>query len=168
MSEINPYQSPLADSVPPKKPSAEVGIWRKGSRLMVHRNTRLPDICLKTGTPADRRIPMQVGRFSRNNKRKYRIEIPVSHAWWNRHVFMFRLAVGLLLFAGASGIVWGVVYDAPPLPPHIDLALFVMLFVGIILLFTNQFVTIGKSTETHVSLECVHRDVLARFPEWPG
>lgn len=56
MDHNNPYQTP---SVPVKTrlPETEIcGVWRDKNFLVVHKNARLPPICVKSNTPADREI----------------------------------------------------------------------------------------------------------------
>ena len=58
MDDFNPYSSPTA-TVPQNlnQPTpADGGVWRKGNRLIVSKQARLPDVCVKTGDPSFQRI----------------------------------------------------------------------------------------------------------------
>jgi len=170
MTEINRYQSPLADS---GKPVPGVSIWRKGSRLMVHRDARLPDICLKTGKPADRRISKRVVWMEWDEGGEYEIELPINNQWWRRHVILFRLSAGTLLASLVIQAGIGMAYRLePPLDAYVGYASMIwlpLLFVSVVSAFaTGWLPVVRKSTRTHAYLSGVHRDVLDRFPEWPG
>ena len=168
MTEINPYQSPLADSVPPKKPSPEVGIWRKGSRLMVHRDARLPDICLKTGRPADRRISKKVHWITWLDDGDYFVELPVSNRWWRRHVLYFRIAL-VVGIAGIGMMLISSVFESELIRGSLIFGSLAPAGASLLLLWKwGSFIDIKHGTQTHVFLARVHRDVLNRFPKWPG
>lgn len=55
MSDINPYQAPkapLADGGMPPAQYAAVGMWRKGSTLVIDKRYPLPPRCIFSGQPA--------------------------------------------------------------------------------------------------------------------
>lgn len=169
MTEINPYQSPEAEtqSTEPRRPEPGVGIWRKGQMLIVHREARLPNICLKTGRPADRRILETVRWTTWNDSGEYFIDLPFTNRWWRRHVVFFRFAVAwhvlsvAFLFGGA--VLWPLNWIDP------NLVFVAMAIVGATLWgIAGNPVRFKKVTETHLHLMGISRKVLNRFPEWPA
>jgi hypothetical protein len=77
----NPY-APSA-VVDPRQELAEAGVgaWRDGDLLVIHRDARLPEICLKTGQPAGRRLTVKLAwdeHWWSLRKQTLRLELPLS------------------------------------------------------------------------------------------
>jgi len=62
--KVNPYAAPrdegyvIAEMVGPASPFA--GLWRQGNLLVMHKSAPLPDICIKSNQPAQRRLKRQL------------------------------------------------------------------------------------------------------------
>ena len=52
----NPYRAPMAQTMTPPAGSSG-GIWSDGDLLVVHKQSTLPPICVKTNEPAEKEIP---------------------------------------------------------------------------------------------------------------
>ena len=78
MSSENPYRSPQSSFQKPEALANKEGIWRDGKRLVVHKQAKLPPICVKTNEPSDREI-----------KRKYYWHHPSVFAAILLHVFIY-------------------------------------------------------------------------------
>lgn len=57
MDDINPYAPPTVDTVAalPVTASSSQDIWRDGRDLVMHKNARLPSVCVKSGVPIEGR-----------------------------------------------------------------------------------------------------------------
>jgi len=168
MDEINPYQSPMADI---GRQSPGVGVWRKGSRLVVHRDAIIPAFCVKTDYPAEQRVPVSVHRgFVFDDG--FTVEVPVCDDWW-------RLRTQLNWVRGALiAILIGSFFGVFVLPswlavggwlPGLSMVACVASLIGLSLVSAvTQFVTVSHSTQEYVYLTGACDDFLDRLPVWPG
>ena len=58
--DANPYAPSAVVDPRQEFAAAGIGAWRDGDLLVVHRDVRLPDLCLKTGRPATRRLAVKL------------------------------------------------------------------------------------------------------------
>ena len=78
MSSENPYRAPLSSFQLPETLANKEGIWRDGKKLVVHKQAKLPPICVKTNEPSQREI-----------KRKYYWHHPTVFLAVLLHVFIY-------------------------------------------------------------------------------
>lgn len=53
----NPYKPPqVADAIVDAAVVENYGLWRKGNILVMHKNVQLPDRCVKSNAPTNRRL----------------------------------------------------------------------------------------------------------------
>jgi len=56
VSSQNPYRAPQSMPQKPEALANQEGIWRDGKKLVVHRQAKLPPICVKTNESSQREI----------------------------------------------------------------------------------------------------------------
>lgn len=199
MEEQNPYEAPIADAeiVSPAAPpriatqgTSGVGIFRKGNTLVMHKMAQLPDVCVKTGQPSDRRVKKKmqwhhpaivllvlVGLLvylivALIVMKKATIEIPVSNDWMR--VRRKRLMITLAIFA-VGGVLFGLGIYGAATESFSEDTLPMLFFAGAVLGFGGliasaiaaRIIWPAKIDDTHVHLSGVHSTVLSQFPEWP-
>lgn len=192
----NPYESPLIEAEIVDSPLAggsapAIGIWRKNDQLVMHKSARLPDICVKTNRPSQRRVrkklawhhpacivlilagvlPYALVAFLIT--KWVTIDIPVTNDWMDIRRKQITIALRIAAL-GALMFVAGVVVAAyEVLPEDTGYLLFLgsafMGFGGLIAsVMGARIVWPAKITERHVYLSGVNRELLARFPVWRG
>ena len=62
-NDVNPYAPPKASGQVLALDEAGVGVWRDGNLLVMHKQAALPHICVRTGEPATRHVPLRVAWF---------------------------------------------------------------------------------------------------------
>jgi hypothetical protein len=198
MSEVNPYASPqerLPDGAPEPPVVAQlatsgppVGLWRDGRRLVMHKQARLPDRCVKSNQPTDGKrlrrrmywhhpliylsilagllIYVILALVLRESATVY---IGLSRPWWARR--WRAIAIGwLAVLAAVVMLFLGIA-----LAPNSEVALwllalsFLVFFVGGIYgVVASRMVAPTRITRNYVWLKGVHPDFLADLPAWPG
>jgi hypothetical protein len=154
-----------------------LGIWRKGDLLVVHKDMPLPDICLKTGRPADRRIPLKVKWESVFGSKRFTIELPISDVWWLTYRRRRRNeSIAIVALFGWLPILF--CCTVANLPIAITGLLLVVFMLHLISLLAHgiakdvrsqqKFVEPAKVGEHYVYLRRVHGAVLVQYPEWPS
>ncbi|MGE0606587.1 MAG: hypothetical protein AB7O62_05615 [Pirellulales bacterium] len=187
---FNPYASPVAppEYVPTESAGPFDGIWRDGKQLLTHRQAILPDICVKTNLPAEG------GRLPRNLSwhspwfallilfnlliylvvalivtKRAKIEIGISQAARRRRRKGILIGLGIALLGVAIPFVVGVAFGTDG-PFAASLAVGMLIFI-VGLIVAAKFaavVSAAKITDTHIWLNGVHPDYLARLPIFAG
>lgn len=164
------------------------GLWRDGKVLVMRKDAKLPDRCVKSNEPAEcwlrRKLywhhPAVYLALLANLiiyailaiclRKKADIQIGLSKAWYRRRLWAI-LITWLIFFAGGALFIYGLSFlDGP----NQSLALLAPIgliggLVGIII--SLQFVSLvtpAKITNDYLWLKGVHRDFLADLPEWEG
>lgn len=162
------------------------GLWRKGNLLVMHKSAQLPDVCVKSGEPAVRRLKRNLQWYHPAINftlllalllyiilvavlsQRATIYIGLSEKWFQKR----RLAIilgwlfglgGTAMFFGSFALVetvdwWGVI-------TLLGLAAF--LFGLIYGQYGSRMVHPKKIDEQYIWLKGVHPSVLAKLPEWP-
>ena len=160
-----------------------IGLWQEGSVLVLARGARLPDRCVKCGSPSRVRLRRSV---SWHNPLLYlliplgllvyvivavvmskraAVEIPLCDTHKKRRTLL--IAIGLtLLFVGLLGFAGALVAKASGVVALLGLFLF---FAGMVVALVGQNLVTPKRIDDHfVWLKGVHQSLLAGLPPWPG
>lgn len=195
MNEFNPYQSPAVEAEIISSPYeagafSGHGIWRKNDKLIMNKSAQLPNICVKTNRPAERRVKktlswhppalillILVGVLvyvivALVMTKKAKIEIPVTNQWMAIRRKRILNSVGVLLL-GIVLFVAAVFAIASELPDGVIVTLFIssigLGIAGLIAwVMAARILWPSRITDTHVHLSGVHRDLLAQYPAWPS
>lgn len=193
MIEENPYAPPEAEVVTANMVGApmggaNLGVYRQGKLLVMHKSAKLPDRCVKSNEPA----------FGRTLKRSLTwhhpaiylsilvsiliyvilalilrktatIYIGLSDLYFAKRIRAIMLGWGFVL-AGIVLFIVGIVYidQEEWMGLLIPGGIFVGLAAAIYGLIAARMVSPQKITDTHVYLKGVHPDYLAELPEFPG
>lgn len=188
----NPYAAPQTGGyLPPTQPAnlaPFAGLWRQGNLLVMHKNAPLPDICLKSNQPAQRRLrrklqwhnpwvglsilialPVYIVLAVILTKRAT-IYIAMTDEWFNRRRTR-------LLVAWFSGLVClGMIVLGIGLALETEEAMYSLLIVlgilgGLVALIAGQaavaMVRPQRMTDEYIWLKGVHRSFLDRLDVWP-
>jgi MFS family permease len=188
----NPYAAPQAGGYypqpAPQKPSAFAGLWRQGNILVMHKMAPLPDICLLSNQPANRRLTRNLSWhhpaialtilagvlvyviLAMILTKRATILLPLTEEWYarRRRRMLFAWGVGLVcLGMMIGGFVIAVQLDQPG---YVLLSL-VGLVGGLIALIAGQalvgLVSPKRMTDEYIWLKGVHPDFLNRLDVWP-
>jgi MFS family permease len=191
-TEPNPYQSPVADAEVIESPFAAgaasgAGVWREGQLLVMHKMAQLPNVCLRTGEAADRRVTRKLQWHhpaivllvfagvliylivALVTMKKATIEIPISNRWMRGRNTRLAIAIGIGLI-GVALFIAGFVGETNQLLSHEVFMTFLIggIVVGvgglIAAVIVAPIISVSKITDTHVYLKGVHQKVLSRFP----
>jgi hypothetical protein len=186
---INPYASPqeagvlMAEIVGPASPFA--GLWRQGNLLVMHKQAPLPDICLKSNLPSERRLKRSltwhhpalyllvllhvfiyiiVAMIVRNTAT---IHIPLTQEWYSRRHRRMAFSWGaivLCILLAAVGIAY---VDQSPLAPWAIIASIpAALAFAIYGLRSCQLVSAKRMNGDYIWLKGVHPEFLDRLEPW--
>lgn len=170
--DTNPYAA-SAVAKPQAEPAAlgvGIGVWRDGDFLVLHREAVLPDICLRTGLPATRRLAHKIafgGSFFRPGvavtiepplcKQQYFL---VQAGWW-------LLALGV---TGLFGLAIAVATLTRLRPPDAGpLILTVMVLLGVVLVTGGllcEVVYVRRWRGDYVWLRGASGRFLEKLPPW--
>ena len=184
----NPYATPLTQTQPIARSPAQdnQGLWREGNLLVMHKNARLRDTCVKTGEPASHSVKRKVtwhppwiivtillgiliyAFLAIIMTKRAKLSFPLSEAAYrNRRSWLMRTwLAGLLCIAAIVGgffLLVGEVSDA------LGVSLLIGGFVGgIVCLIVGQntarILKPTKITDSHVWLKGVHENLLKQCP----
>jgi hypothetical protein len=177
------YQQPM-----PQKPAAFAGLWRQGHILVMHKMAPLPDICLKSNQPANRRLTRNLSWhhpaialtilaglliyviLAIILTKRATILLPLTDEWYARRQrrMLYSWGVGLAcLGMMVGGVVMAIQLDQPE---YMLLSL-VGLIGGLVALIAGQalvgLVSPQRITDEYVWLKGVHPDYLNRLDPWP-
>jgi hypothetical protein len=193
---VNPYAAPqqasafppYSQAAAPAPPSKYPGLWREGNILVMHKLAPLPDVCLLSNQPAERRlkkklqwhhpavalailiaVPVYIILAIIFTKRAT-IQMPLSQEWYERRQRRMIFAWGTG-FACIALIVISVVLTAQTNQPAYLLLLLVGFVGGIITLIAGQamvgLVSPKRMTDDYIWLKGVSPAFLDRLDVWP-
>ncbi len=188
----NPYAAPHPGGYfqqgSPQKPAAFAGLWRQGNVLVMHKMAPLPDICLKSNQPANRRLTRNLSWhhpaialtilaglliyviLAIILTKRATIQLPLTDEWFARRQrrMLYSWGVGL---ACLGLIVGGVVLTAQLDQPEYLLLMLFGIFAGLFTLVFGQMavglVSPKPITDEYIWLKGVHPDFLNRLDPWP-
>lgn len=191
MADFNPYASPRADAIPPviaAKVAPTKGMWAKGKVLVMHRTAQFPNVCVKSNTPAARRLTRNLSWhhpaialsilagllvyviLALVLTKRAVIRIPLSDAWFQRRrrAIIIGWSVGL---AGVATFIGGFFllesFDA--LAGFCFLGGVVMALGGAIYgSLASRMVWPERIDDRYIYLRGVNREFLAALPAWSG
>lgn len=189
MSEINPYQSPQAPSMPPVMSSTlqpmKGGLWREGNLLVMHKEATLPDRCVKSNQPCQRRLRRNLSWhhpaislsilagvliyiiLAAILTKKATIQIGLSDEWFSRR--RRRIATAwVIVLAGLAMVVLGFSAQNYSVSPLLVFGGFISPLIGLIFgTLTARMVAPKRITDQYVWIKGVHPDFLAELPPMP-
>ncbi len=194
MAEFNPFASPAyggspfqTGAVPDLVIEEHAGLWREGSLLVMHRNARLPDRCVKSNQPAHGRLRRKLQWHHPAiyllilvalliyvivaivMTKRATIYIGLSEEWFVRR----RRAIAtawLMALAGIGSFVGGIaLVDQHPQAGWLILLGLVLVLAGAVWgIVKATLVTPKRITDEHIWLKGVHPDFLAELPRLPN
>ncbi len=165
LSAVNPYAPPEIETECLVGPPDVLSAWRDGSRLVMHANYTLPQICAKTLEPADSHYILYFGFF-----RLRSISIPLCRRWKSRRWLFFLLYISLaLLFVPALTLMIVLVIPFAVLKTTFAIAgicgtAFCFLMASDLL---SPFAFAGADG-SHIILQGFSQKYLEALPKWPG
>src|SRR5687768_5599711 len=181
----NPYLSPSAD-VYQAEMIHDDQLWRKGKLLVMHKAARLPNRCVKSNVPTERRLKRSLSWHhplifaivlvnlliylivALAVRKTAKISIGLSDKWFaKRHRAIF---IGWTLVLASIGLfVAGIVMvDQNDMYALLFLASFLVFLTGAIYgLLAARMVAPTRITDTHIWLSGVCPEFLRELPEWP-
>lgn len=186
-SPLNPYESPIAaEIVDAVAVDQSDGIWRQGKLLVMHKTAQLPDRCVKSNQPTDRRLKRKLQWHHPAISltilvallvyiilaiiftKKATIYIGLSDQWFAKRRWII-LTAWLIVFASIAMVVVGIAqFDQIPHAGWLILAGLLLFLAGIIYgNFRARMVTPTRIDDHYVWLKGVCRNYLDELPEWP-
>jgi len=187
--QINPYAAPGHEGFAPPVVRTDLspfaGLWRQGNLLVMHKRAPLPDICLKSNQPAQRRLKRNLSWHhpavfllvfvsvliyiivALIIRKTATIQIALSDDWLVRRrrrmiIAWSSILVCILLFAvavpNADSAQWA--------PIAIIVAIVGSLVAAIYGLLACRMVWPQRMTDDYIWLKGVHPDFLARLEAW--
>ncbi len=188
MSSDNPYQPPQHND-PLLKPSAgeEAGIWRQGKLLVMRKTAVLPDRCVKSNVPTQRKLKRNLTWhhpaiflsilislciyiiLALILSKKATINIGLSDPWFAKRRRAIIIGWGTVL-ASIAMVIGGIAMVDQNDAFGILILAGVVVFIGgaIYGLVGARMVSPTKIDDNFVWLKGVHPDYLAEYPIWPG
>ncbi len=188
MSSDNPYQPPQVNDPVLKPHQADTdGIWRQGKLLVMRKTAVLPDRCVKSNVPTDRKLKRNLTWhhpaiflsilislcvyviLALILSKKATIHIGLADIWFAKRSRAIMIGWGSVL-ASIAMIIGGIVLIDQNDLFGIMIAAGVLVFlVGAIYgLVAARMVTPTKIDDTFVWLKGVNSDYLDSLPVWPG
>jgi hypothetical protein len=168
--DINPYAPPaVPDPLLPLH--AGPGVWRDGYFVVMHQESELPLVCVKTGLACRQRVrvevfPMQLSKMPR------RIAVPLA-SWWRiwavycrEHVML--LGIGLVFGAQGldSGMKW--IFGGDFLVANVFAAGAIFVILALCGMFWGSPLDCVRSDGPYFWLRGACPRFLENLPEWPG
>lgn len=184
--QFNPYAAPTMPQPMQAAGNYQGGVWRKGNVLVLHQRAQLPQICVKSGTPATTwlkrdlswhhplcylallggLIPFVV--IALIVTKKATVHVGLCEEWAARRKRWLTIGWSTALL-GVALLIGGIVLAANEFQMGIigvPIGIVVMLIGGIAGSIGSRIVTPKKITDEYVWMKGVHPDVLNLFPEW--
>jgi len=183
----NPYQSPVAAELAvDAKVVPTDGLWRKGNLLVMRKRAILPDRCVKSNQPTERRLRRNLSWhhpavylailpglliyiiIAIILTKRATIHIGLSDEWFakRRRTILISWTIVLVSIAmvvlGCAGVEESDIFGL--LIPVGFLAFLIGAFYGLI---AARMVTPTRIDDEYVWLKGVNREFLAELPEWP-
>lgn len=165
------------------------GLWQDGKSLVMEKGTELPDRCVKSNQPTDRRLkrslswhpPALIVLFLFTGPLIYiivalcvrktaRVQIGLSDEWFEKRTRATILGWGSFLL-GVLLVVLGIAFldkNDGTGGLMILAGILIGLFGSVIGLMNSRMVFPKKITKTHVWLNGVSPEYLTALPEWEG
>jgi len=202
LEEINPYAAPenwdytdaQITGAPLDEVGNQIGAWRDGRLLVMHKQARLPDRCVKSNAPTS---PDQRWRHKFTwchpavlftvlinflvlfvayliFRKQATIEVGIMPSFLDRR--RRAMTIGWLLMAGGIvGLIAGIVVVTDMNADTSQWGVPAMLVSAIVILlgagwagFGSRIVTCQKMNKHYVWLRGVHPDYLETLPDWSG
>jgi hypothetical protein len=173
-AEINPYASPAVADRLMELDEAGIGVWRDGHLLVLHKAADLPAVCVRTGLPASRLVPLRVAWF--RSAWQLRLEhlpmkVPMCSRWAFYSIVGRRTLMALgLTIAGALGALCVVAQGSPATVQAFRLGafgglafVFGALLGAVALGEPLQFV---RARGNYLWFRGAHQRFLQHLPEW--
>lgn len=191
MHEINPYAAPAGDASLAPQESSWQGLWRDKRDLVMHKNAKLPSLCVKTGESTTQRgivrkmswhtpwIALTIFAgiliyviLALVLRKKATIEIPLSDNARGRRttriILSWVTALGSLAFmAGCIFVLMNARNASPIAVIGIFGGLIGFIAAALIGQSAAQVLRPTKITDTHVWLRGVHPSILEQLPPVP-
>ena len=192
MDEHNPYAAPQAASQPVAPPSSWEGLWRENDLLVMHKDARLPNICVKSGVTVNE--PGISRKFSWHNPwlglfillniliyliialittKRATIAVPLSTIERDKRRTGLKIA-WVLGLGGLAAFIGSIVMLTNSMDPN-PLFLFTMLagiltaLIGLIMGSSRaRILSPKKITNTHVWFKGVHPKIIDQLPALPA
>lgn len=188
-ADHNPYAAPLESAgIPPILQQSPLGIWREGKLLVMHKQSILPAVCVKSNEPATGRLVRKLtwhhplvylvilfnliiyAIVAIAISKRATIQIGLSETWFakRRRAIIIGWTVAL---TGVALLFAGLISDSMNSSlPMVGVALSIptILLGALYGAFGARMVYAKKIDDNFVWLGGVHQDYLAKLPEWPG
>ena len=191
MDETNPYAAPMVETTLAPKPTSWKGLWRDKRDLVMHKDAKLPNVCVKTGVQTTRAgIVRRMSWYSPwvalailvnlilfiilalVLSKKATVEIPLSDdaRATRRSNLMICWAFGLASLAAMIGCILVLLNSLNPHPFFVG-GFFVALILMIVTVMIGQrfsrILRPTRITKTHIWLRGVHGNILDHLPPMP-
>jgi hypothetical protein len=188
LSSDNPYKPPqVTDPIFKPQELDKDGIWQQGSLLVMRKDAVLPDRCIKSNVPTDRK-PKRALTWHPTwvfltilislcvyivialiLSKKATIRIGLSDKWFSKRVRAILIGWGSVLTS--IGLVVGGIAMVDQ-----NGAFGILIIVGIVLflfgaiygLMAARMITPTKIDDAYVWIKGANAEYLASFPVWPG
>ena len=188
--QVNPYATPQIAGYQPNMPGVGqnpyAGLWRRGNVLVMHKMAPLPDICLKSNQPAQRRLkrtmywhhpaiyiavlisPLIYIILALCLQKNATIHIGLTDEWYVRRRTRMLIAWSTVLIGGllfALGIMIGDQSEGAAV--GLVLSGLLLPLAGLIYgLIACRLVSPERITDQYVFIKGVHPDFLNRLEPW--
>lgn len=163
-------------------------VWRQGTLLVMHKDSKLPDRCVKSNQAADgftlrRRLSWHPEYFyllvlvgvliyvvvALCVQKSATIHIGLSHEWAARRRWRILFA-WLTAIGGFAVMIYGIAGAERDSPVAFLIPVGILTFLAAIVagLIGARLVVPTRITDKYVWLKGVHPDYLETLPEWPG
>lgn len=183
----NPYKPPqFADAIVDAAVVQHYGLWRKGNILVMHKNVQLPDRCVKSNVPTNRRLRRNLSWhhpaiflsilisllvyiiLALILRKTAIIYIGLSDEWFARRRRAILVGWLTTLAAIAMFVIGIASIDQSEIVPWLILVGVVLFFFGLIWgLVRARMVSPARISDEYVWLKGVHPEFLADLPVWP-
>jgi hypothetical protein len=188
--QVNPYAAPQVGGYQPHMPGVGAhpfaGLWRQGNLLVMHKMAPLPDICLKSNQPAQRRLkrsmhwhhpaiyiavlisPLIYIILALCLQKTATIHIGLSDEWYVRRQMRMLIAWGTVLIGAILfGLAMLIGDQAEGVAVALGMSAFLLPLGGLIYgLIACRLVTPQRITDQYVFIKGVHPDFLNRLEPW--
>jgi len=190
MSNANPYAAPQTANpfvdqyVQPAQ--GFPGLWREGNVLVLHKMAPLPNICLKSNQPAERRLKRNLqwhhpavflaiipgllvyAIIALIVMKKATLHVPLTEEWFSRRRTRMLISWGMVGLSVLLFIVGVMNVDSTDWGAFLIIGGIVLCLASAIFgLIACRLFTPKRITDEYVWLKGVHPEFLDRLPVWP-
>lgn len=185
-SDENPYRPPVDTTVYEARLASKSLLWRKGNILVMHKQSDLPDRCVKSNVPTDRRLKRKLSWHSPwiyltilisilvyviiaiVVSKKATIQIGLSDQWFARRRRAILIGWSAVLASFVLPFPLASALDNDELIPAIIIGAFLLFLFGAIFgLVRSRMVVPQRISDDYVWLKGVCPEFLAGLPDWP-